>query len=196
MNIDHQPRALGRSSPGRAVAAFLAGMLLIPHANAADRMAVPDNRTLEAQATGRWIELDAHRDKRVYVALTGSRGYDGLPRIHLRVDRLPDAEDLAATEITTEDIDCWRGETRLVSIRRHDKNGVPLGSYHYETPQPPERILSFYQSPLAEFCRGEHLLTTLAGGKERWLEVAHKQKALLREEWRRRIPDRLIALPD
>jgi hypothetical protein len=75
-------------------------------------------------------------------------------------------------EITTEDIDCWRGETRLVSIRRHDKNGVPLGSYHYETPQPPERILSFYQSPLAEFCRGEHVLTTLAGGKERWLEVA------------------------
>jgi hypothetical protein len=35
-------------------------MLLIPHADAADRLAVPDNRTLEAQAAGRWIELDAH----------------------------------------------------------------------------------------------------------------------------------------
>ena len=155
---------------------------------------LPNRQTLEAQAVGRWIELDARRGSRVYVALTGRQGRDGLPRIHYRHDREPDENTPTVTQVESLDVDCWRGETWRVALRLYDADAKLTYEQRMEATEP-ERILSFYQSPLAQFCSGEYLIKSLPDGRARWLELLRLMGAVL-EKQQGEVADRNIQVPD
>jgi hypothetical protein len=155
---------------------------------------LPDQQALEAQAVGRWIELDARRGSRVYVAPTGQQGRDGLPRIHYRHDSEPDENNPTASQVETMDVDCWRGETWGVAMRLYDADSQ-LTYVQNEEARESERILSFYQSPLAQFCSGEYLIKSLPEGRARWLELLELMETVL-EKHRGEVPERTISVPD
>lgn len=155
---------------------------------------LPDRQTLEAQAVGRWIELDARLGSRVYLALTGQQARDGLPRIHYRHDREPGENNPTATQIETMDVDCWRGETWRVALRLYDADTRLAYEQNVEATEP-ERIMSFYQSPLAQFCSGEYLIKSLPDGRARWLELLRLMGAVL-EKRQCEVADRNIQVPE
>ena len=178
---------------------FLGIALLVPltalvHAATDEVWNLPDWQTLEDQAVGKWIELDARRGSRVYVALTGNQGRDGLPRIHYRHDRDADENSPTSSQVETMDVDCWRGETWRVALRVYDA-GNQL-SYEKKTEvAEPERILSFYQSPLAQFCSREYLIKSLPDGRARWIEWLRLLETVL-DKHRDEVPERNIPIPD
>ena len=176
------------------VMAVLLPLSAVGFATAEQIWDVPDRQTLEAKAVGRWIELDARLGSRVYLALTGQQGRDGLPRIHYRHDREPGENNPTATQIETMDVDCWRGETWRVALRLYDADTRLAYEQNTEATEP-ERILSFYQSPLAQFCSGEYLIKSMPEGRARWLELLRLMGAVL-ENQQGEVADRNIQVPE
>lgn len=182
---------------GKTILLFVAVLLplsALGYAAAEQVWDLPDRQTLEVQAVGRWIELDARRGSRVYVALTEQQGRDGLPRIHYRHDREPVENNPTASQVETMDVDCWRGETWRVALRLYDADTQLTYERSVEATEP-ERILSFYQSPLAQFCSGEYLIKSLPDGRARWLELLKLLETVL-EKHRGELSERSIPVPN
>lgn len=140
---------------------------------------------------GKWTELDGRRGSRVFVAPTGTKSPDGLPRIHFRYDRAATADQPMVSEVETLDVDCYHGETRLVAVRAYEEGNKLIGEKTYPEPQTPQRILEFYHSPLGQFCSGEYYVKTIPGG---W-ETALAARRMLAARNRSELPDRAIPVP-
>jgi hypothetical protein len=149
-------------------------------------------RAASLKALGQWVEVPSGRlNQRRFVAVMNEPDNDRPTLVHVRTDQLPTGPQNTATRIRTLDLDCAKGQERLLMTREFDANGTEQVKAPNPNPGflPIERV---FTSAARYVCTGEYLFGLIPDGHARVQKLLQARMADVSAA----VPSRQVPVPD
>lgn len=149
-------------------------------------------RAASLKALGQWVEVPSGRlYQRRFVAVMNELGHDRPTLVHVRTDQLPSGPQNTATRIRTLELDCSKGQERLLTTREFDANGREQVNVPNPSPGflPIERI---FTSAARYVCTGEYIFGLIPDGHSRVQRLLQARMADVSAA----VPSRPVPVPD
>lgn len=149
-------------------------------------------RAASLKALGQWVEVPSGRlNQRRFVAVMNEPDNERPILVHVRTDQLPTDLQNTATRIRTLELDCGKGQERLLMTREYDTSGREQVKAPNPGPDflPIERV---FTSAARYVCTGEYLFGLIPDGHSRVQKLLQARMA----DAAAALPSRKVPVPD